>query len=284
MNILIGLATIIIVIFVIYILFIIQPKLIDEPSYSYSTIRPFLKTGDIMMFSCRDHLGGMETFKYYARTSLVDSEYSHVGVVMRDGDRYYVLESTNVDHAGDSRAQNLNSYGKGGVRIINLDHLIEDYYKAYSGTFGVRFISKEIPNEILLKHLESYRECTFDSRSIIIPLAFVDLSLSHKLACKMNEKTADPSKILCSEFTHEILNKCGVMKDYPSKLFWPFMYDWELFNLYTNVEYSQLYKFVYYRQYKPILRSKGSPIKSKEKAPQCKTSYSASNAGFWVTN
>jgi hypothetical protein len=53
---------------------------------------------------------------------------------------------------------------------------------------------------------------------------------------------------MCSEFVHSFLNKCGVLKDYPSKLFMPYyIEDSELFKDLELVRYSDIVRFRYGR-------------------------------------
>jgi hypothetical protein len=53
---------------------------------------------------------------------------------------------------------------------------------------------------------------------------------------------------MCSEFVHSFLNKCGVLKDYPSKLFMPYyIEDAEVFQRLEIVSYSEIMRFRYAR-------------------------------------
>ncbi|QGR53978.1 hypothetical protein [Moumouvirus maliensis] len=231
------------ILFIIFIYILNKKTSSDELEYNYTDIRKYLKTGDIILFSCKKHENILDELQYFSRTTLLGSEYGHVGLIMRENDKIYVVECTDNNHTGDNYAWRKNNYKKGGLRIINLDVLLKEYYKSHLGAYGIRFISEPIPNDIFLDKIKKYYDMPFESKFTLFALAFVDICISHDISSELSNILADKNKLMCSEFTHDILYRCGILKPYPSKIFWPYLIDNELFDSLHDSKYSKLYKF-----------------------------------------
>lgn len=215
----------------------------------YHDIKPMLKTGDIILFSCRKHDSFMDELQYFARTNLMGSEYGHVGLILRNPKgKLYVIEVTDYQHPGDDLARHLNDFKKGGVRIIKLDTLLSEYSKIHMGYYGVKFISKEIPFDIFCSNVEKHGSKIFEYKPKLVGLAAIDILISHSLASNISNHIENKNRITCSEFTHRVLNDCGVLKEYPSKIFWPHIIEKDIFDTLQKVEYSPLYKFTFNHQ------------------------------------
>lgn len=238
---------IIIIIFIIFYFLIFvrkHDKYQYDPLYDYSNIKPRMKTGDIILFACRkfDSLGSF--IKYTSRTELIGSPYGHVGIILRNGHRLYVMECTSNVHCADEHAYYLNNLGKGGIRIIDLDILIHSYYKEWGGNFAIRFISEEIPHARVAKNFKLYKDKTFGDTFKLGFLTVVDMTISHDLAKRL-VPLVDKSKYICSEFAYEFLYRCGILKKYPAELFWPHLFmDDKLFSPLQLVKYSKPFKFI----------------------------------------
>ncbi|AGC01986.1 hypothetical protein H012_gp474 [Acanthamoeba polyphaga moumouvirus] len=231
------------ILFIIFIYILNKKTNTNEIEYNYKDIRKYLKTGDIILFSCKKHENFLDELQYFSRTTLLGSEYGHVGLIMRENDKIYVVECTDNNHTGDYYAWRQNNYKKGGLRIIDLDILLKEYYKSHMGAYGIRFISEPIPNHIFLDKIKKYYNMTFESKLTLFTLAFIDICISHDLSSELADFFADKNKLMCSEFTHDILHRCGILKSYPSKIFWPHLIDNKLFDSLHNSKYSELYKF-----------------------------------------
>lgn len=214
-----------------------------EPMYKYSDIKPRLKTGDIMLFVCINHSTEFGKFVYYCRTKLVGSDYGHVGLVIRDGNDLFLVESTDTCHSGESWATYLNDKCKGGVRIINLDILLEEYVKDYNGFFGVKFISKEIPNNIIMPNVYKHRHKIFEKNYYLVLLMLMDYLLPRFFTDKFVSNPYVCNKIYCSELVYKILYDCNVLKKYKPKLFWPNFFTQKIFDDLQLVTYSPVYSF-----------------------------------------
>ena len=213
-----------------------------DPINDYADIRDNFKTGDIVVFSCKKHDDLYCKIEYYLRTNFVGTEFGHSGIILRIKNKIYLVECTNKMHVGDEYAHRLNNLGKGGIRIINFDKLIRHYQKEYSATFAVKFISQEIPNKTILKAIADYKNVTFPKKSLVVFMAMIDMCISHQLARELF-RNHDSNKMICCEFVHHILHKCGVLAPYPSYLFWPPQIMEGTLDKLALIKYSRPYKF-----------------------------------------
>lgn len=216
-----------------------------KPTLTYADIRPTLKTGDIIFFVCFDHEDKIGEMLYYCRTKLINSEYGHVGIVMRDGDKLYLIDCSDTNHSGEKYAIYLNNRKQGGVKIIDLDIMIREYYNDNGGVFGVRYISREIINSSMITSIIKHKDKIYESKTFLSIMMFIDVILSHNIASKLVDRFVDYNKIYCSEMVYCILHDCGIVKEYPCKLFWPHLFNSNTFDDLLLVDYSDVIKFAY---------------------------------------
>ncbi|BCS83183.1 hypothetical protein QLL95_gp0940 [Cotonvirus japonicus] len=241
---------VIIVIIIIILLLILtyvvnEKKQNDSTMYKFDEIKPYLKTGDIILFSCSQHFSPVEKLKYISRTSLVGCKYGHVGLVLKRNNKLYVAECTDYDHPGYKYATHFNDKNKGGVRIIEMEKLLKDYTQEYKATYAVKFISQEIPNELFYKKISKHFHKTFEYKPILLTLAFFDIMISHDVGTKLSEKMYNKNKLMCSEFAHSVLYDCGALKYYPSKIFWPHVFEEKTFLELEKIPFSKTYNFAF---------------------------------------
>jgi hypothetical protein len=68
------------------------------------------------------------------------------------------------------------------------------------------------------------------------------------------------NEMMCSEFVHSMLNRCGALADYPSKVFAPYyLEDSAVFKKLELVEYSDIVRFNYAG---PRLASSRKPVEA----------------------
>lgn len=214
------------------------------PFYNFSEIRSKLKTGDIILFKCQ-HDTPLYKLSYYVRTGLVGTEYGHSGIVIKGKNgNLFILECCGYDQCGYDKSYYMNGgkKGRGGVRIINLDTVLGAYKKEYNGYFGVKFIEKEIPLSTINRVIKKYRDVFFQYPHMLAILAITDNGFSHALAKYIAER-CDKKHMICTEFTYDFLYECGIVSEYPAKLFWPHSFTNETFKNIQIVKYSDLYKF-----------------------------------------
>ena len=215
----------------------------DEKIHKYKDIKPKLKSGDIILFSCKTHESLAENTKYFLRTRFVGSEYGHAGIIIKKAGVINVLECTYHDHCGYTYAKYLNGKKKGGVRLIPLDTLIKEYHKESDATFAIKFISKEIQPDIISKNINKYKDITFTTKMGFYLLGIVDVYLSHMLSLYLSQFFSK-KHMMCTEFLHNFLYKCRVLKSYPSKIFWPPLITNGVFDKLQIIKYSRPHKFI----------------------------------------
>ncbi|XWV26221.1 hypothetical protein QJ857_gp0855 [Tupanvirus soda lake] len=212
--------------------------------YDYYDIKKMLKTGDIILFSCKYHTSIIEEIKYTIRTECLGSDYGHAGIVIKNKNGLlYIVDASGSNECDIKDVHYLNNHGKGGVRITKLDDMIVDYYKHFRGVLAVKFIAKEIPYDNVKENLKKYKDITFSSDSVILTLAVIDILFSRTIAEKI-AKMCDKQKMFCTEFLHDFLFNCDVLYEYPSKLFWPHFLTKNEFDKIQKVKYSKPYKFI----------------------------------------
>lgn len=211
--------------------------------YPHDYIRGKLKTGDIILFSAQIYDSKLKEITYTARTSFLGANYGHLGIIYRDGDDIYVVESTNINHIGDDVAFRFNNYKKGGIRIINYDILMQKYSAKHKGIFSVKFLDKPIPNDKFLKKLVKYKKVIFPNTIKLVCLLIIDVFISKYFAKFISSKIIKDKNMMCSEFVHSMLQDCGVLSYYPSKLFWPFKIATQDFKNIQKIRYSKPYRF-----------------------------------------
>jgi hypothetical protein len=225
-------------------MFVIDKEVYNGPIYKYDDIKKYLKTGDIILFTCQYFGSFFMELEYILRTKMLGSVYGHAGIVIKKNNgKIYIVEVSNYDHCGFEKAHYLNKFNRGGVRIINLETILKMYYKEYRGFFAVKFISQEIPYSKIMQKLKKYKNITFKSTRSIITLALTDILISHSLAEKISNSLSN-NEMICTEFLYILLYDCNVLKHYPPKLFWPHLIETSIFDKLENIKYSALYKFV----------------------------------------
>lgn len=236
-------AIIIIAILIILLYLYLKGKTADDSAkYVYNEIKEHLKTGDIILFSCKSHGSMADKGAYLLRTKFLGSEYGHVGLIVRTDNDIYLIECTDKKHTGEKHAHLLNKSGKGGIRIIQFDKLIEEYYQENAAVFAVMSISKRLPNDLILNQFYKYDHYIFEDKKILFTLAAVDIvsspdtanNLLQSMRTKNNERN---EKMMCSEFVYDILYRCGVVHYYSPKIFWP--------HHFTNGKLQNLTKYPY---------------------------------------
>ena len=237
--------TIIIIILILILLFVLflTENVENESYHSFNEIRDKLKTGDIILFSCRRYYSLLEEIIYKSRTNLIGTIYGHVGVVIKKNNKLYLVEACGYKLCGYDKAYHLNNYNQGGVRIIKLETMLNEYHKKYNGVYAVKFISEEIPYQKIMEKIKKYKNITFQSMKTLAFLAIVDIFISHDLAINISKK-CDKNKMICTEFLYNLLYDCGVLKEYPVKLFWTHLFTENIFTKLENIKYSGPVKFM----------------------------------------
>jgi hypothetical protein len=207
-------------------------------------VRGSLKTGDILLFHKTARTGILDTLELDFVTPLIfpSNEFRHSGIVVRRGDSLSVVECTEEFHSGHMHAR--YPFGGKGIREVPLEPLLEAYTRDNGDPhFGVRLIQNEIDAGALMSIVREFGPVSYlrASRSISIYAAsfFLPSSLHSRLMQRYK------SEMMCSEFVHCVLAKCGALRDYPSKIFAPYVIENPaLFARHDLAGYSDIVRFV----------------------------------------
>jgi hypothetical protein len=209
-------------------------------NYKYQEIKSYFKSGDILLFSYNKHNNLLENLIYFMRTKLMGTLFGHVGIILKLNNNLYVLESVNSQHYALKNSKYINGKNS-GPRIVRLDIILQKYNKYNKTQFGIKFIDKEIPPNKLYNQYLTYNNVDFPNWLIIVIIACFDTLFN---CGDLLSKFIDKNKMMCSEFVHDILYKCGVLKEYPSKIFYPYTITSNTFNILSNNKYSDVNLFI----------------------------------------
>jgi len=211
----------------------------------YSDIRHKLKTGDIICFSTTRFNTILDKLFYHVRATIFNFDFSHAGIVLKINDVLYLIEASRHTYVGNNHAIHLNNKKNGGVRIVNLDRLLYEHYNKAKSHFGIKFISKEIDNNILLNQLNNYTNKCFHNKLQLSPLILIYMLFPDEISTILGKYYSSlvSNHIMCTEFIHNILYNLHILKEYPSIMFWPMHLNDESFKKYEIVKYSPMYNF-----------------------------------------
>ena len=203
------------------------------------------KTGDIILFHKDTRKGLLETLEVDVLSPLVfdKTEFRHCGIIVRRNGDLHVMECADELHSGHADASYLT---KGtGIRMVPIEPLLHAYNRDNGDAhFGIKSIAKAIPDERLDGFLREYEAINYLKIHKIAAVL-----LSHLVLPKtMHERVVQrfSNEMMCSEFVHHFLNKTGVLKDYPSKVFMPYyIEDTAFFKSLEIVPYSDITRFKY---------------------------------------
>jgi len=209
-----------------------------------SEVRSDLKTGDIILFHKTARTGILDTLEldFVAPLFFPANEFRHSGIVVRRGDVLSVVECTEEFHSGHLHAT--YPFGGKGIREVPLEPLLDAYTRDNGDPhFGVRFISSEIDPDRLVAIVREFGPVSYLKASRSIPIYASSLLLPASLHARIIERYS--SEMMCSEFVHCVLAKCGALRDYPSKIFAPYIIEnSELFDRHDIAGYSDIVRFV----------------------------------------
>ena len=217
----------------------------DQEIRDFASVVSDTKTGDILLFHKTNRSGLLDTLELDVLSPMLfdENEFRHSGIIVRENRELFVVECADEFHSGHSDARYLTAGN--GIRMVPLETLLDAYNRDNGDPhFGIRHISREIPTEQLYAEVEEY--------------GAIDYLKVHKSACVFLSRVLLPealhlrvvdafrNEMMCSEFVHSLLNRCGVLKDYPSKVFAPYyLEDPVVFKELEIVSYSDIVRFSY---------------------------------------
>jgi len=213
----------------------------------FDDIRADTRTGDILLFHKTSRNGLVDALEQDVVSPLLfsENEFRHSGIVVRKAGELFVMECADRFHSGHGEATYLTKGN--GIRIVPLETLLEAYNRDNGDPhFGIRHISEEISFDKIEATLEQYG-----------PIDYLRMHRSAYvfLSCAVLPKRLQPgvlekyrNEMMCSEFVHSLLSRCGVLRDYPSKLFAPYTIENSAaFREFEIVKYSEVVRFRYGR-------------------------------------
>ena len=219
----------------------------DRPIVPFEHIRDRARTGDIILFHKTSRTGLLESLEIDFLSPLVfsETEFRHCGIIVRKNGELRVLECADQFHSGHDDATYVT---KGtGIRLVPIEPLLAAYSRVNGDPhFGIKYISEEITAAKVESALDEYPSVNYLKIHKILYVFLSHLLLPRRVHGKIERSLSH--EMMCSEFVHSFLNKCGVLKDYPSKLFIPYyIEDSELFRNLEIVTYSDVVRFHYGR-------------------------------------
>lgn len=215
-----------------------------RPVVPLQDVRGALKTGDIILFHKTARSGILDTLEMDVLAPLFfdENEFRHSGIVVRRGDDLFVVECTEQQHSGAAHA----SYPTGGpgIREVPLEPLLAAYTDDNGDPhFGVRFIPAALDESTVMSRVKEIGPVIYlrARRSISIYLSsfFLPERIHRRLMARYS------GEMMCSEFVHSVLAACGVLREFPSKLFAPYVIENpRLFQRHDLTGYSEVVRFV----------------------------------------
>lgn len=211
----------------------------------FDHIHAAARTGDILLFHKTSRNGLLDTLEMDVVSPLLfdQNEFRHSGIIVRKNRELFVMECADRFHSGHSEATYLTRGN--GIRLVALETLLEAYNRDNGDPhFGIKHIADEISLDAVYTALAQYGSIDYLKMH---KSAYIFLSRS-LLPKRLHLRIVDGyrNEMMCSEFVHSLLNRCGVLKDYPSKLFAPYtIEDSAAFREFEIVKYSEIVRFRY---------------------------------------
>lgn len=212
----------------------------------FDAIRDELKTGDIILFHKTTRNGFLDALELDVLSPLVfgRNEFRHSGIILRQDDELFVIECADRFHSGHSAATYLTAGN--GIRRVPLEPLLHAYNVDNGGEphFGIKHIATPIDPGAIEATVRGYGRIDYLAmhRSALAFLSnvFLPRSMHQRIIARYKQE------MMCSEFVHSLLNRCGALKDYNSKVFMPYYIEnTNVFGKLEVVEFSDIVRFAY---------------------------------------
>lgn len=210
---------------------------------AFEAVRGALRTGDIILFhkTTRSGLADAIELDFVSPLFFPATEFRHSGIIVREHGELFVLECAEPRHSGYSVAT--YPTGGNGVRLVPLEPLLDAYTRDNGDPhFGVKHVSREIPAARIHEVVQSYGPVDYLRMQRSLPLYLTRFLLPGRVRKALLH--ACRHEMMCSEFVHSVLNRCGALADYPSKLLAPYSIEnSRFFRRLELVPYSEIVRF-----------------------------------------
>ena len=216
-----------------------------HPTVSFSEVQGKLKTGDIILFHKTARTGFIDSLEldFVSPLFFRANEFRHSGIIVRHEDGIFVLECAEPLHSGHSLAT--YPTGGNGIRLVSIEPLLDAYSRDNGDPhFGVKFIANELPVARVNEVLSGYGPVNYLKMQRSLPLYLTKFFLPNPI--RRNILDAYRHEMMCSEFVHSFLNRCGALASYPSKLLAPYSIEnRRFFQKIEIVPYSEIVRFTF---------------------------------------
>ena len=216
-----------------------------HPAVPFSEVRDALKTGDIILFHKTARTGLLDSIEldFVSPLFFRANEFRHSGIILRQDNGLFVLECAEERHSGHALAE--YPTGGTGIRLVPLELLLDAYTQDNgSPHYGVRFISNEIAPSRIRDAVKEYGPINYLKMQRSIPLFLTKFFVPNRIRRTLLD--AYRGEMMCSEFVHSVLNKCGALADYQSKLLAPYsIEDDRFFRRLELVSFSDIVRFTF---------------------------------------
>ena len=216
-----------------------------HPTVPFEDVRSALKTGDIILFhkTTRNGLLDILELDILAPLFFDQNEFRHSGIIVRRGDDLFVMECTEERHSGYAHA--VYPTGGKGIREVPLLPLLEEYTRDNGEAhFGIRAIASEIPLESLVEIVREVGPVGYMKGHRSVTIFLSQYVLPGPVLRKVVDRNAH--LMMCSEFVHRVLSRHGALRNFPSKLFAPYIIENPaLFSSHEVVPFSEIVRFTY---------------------------------------
>lgn len=223
-----------------------QRRYKNAPITDFESIRGKLQTGDIILFHKTTRNGFLDALELDVLSPLVfgRNEFRHSGIILRQDDELYVIECADRFHSGHSVATYLTAGN--GIRRVALEPLLHAYNVDNGGDphFGIKHVAAPIEPRAIDETLKGYGRIDYlkmhKSAWAYLSSIFLPQAMHQRIIAGYRQE------MMCSEFVHSLLNRCGVLKDYTSKVFMPYYIENPgIFTKLEIVPYSDIVRFAY---------------------------------------
>ena len=216
-----------------------------HPTVGFSEVRGRLRTGDIILFHKTSRTGFIDSLEldFVSPLFFKANEFRHSGIIVRHESEIFVLECAERFHSGHSLAT--YPTGGNGIRRVSLEPLLDAYSRDNGDPhFGVKFIGEELPVDRVYEVLSGYGPVNYLKMQRSLPLFLTKFFLPNPI--RRSVLDAYRHEMMCSEFVHSFLNRCGALASYPSKLLAPYSIENQrFFQKLEIVPYSDIVRFTF---------------------------------------
>jgi hypothetical protein len=230
---------------------------------SFEEARRGAKTGDIILFHKTNRSGVLDVLELDFLSPLVfgQTEFRHAGIILEESGELFVVECADRRHSGYESAQYLTTGN--GIRKVQLEALLSAYNRDNGDPhFGFRHVSTAIAPETIRSIIASFGAIDYLPMTVTVRLLFAHWLLPGK---RFEQRAAAHShRMMCTEFVHHLLHRCGALRAYPSKVFMPYYIEnARRFSAVEAVPFSPVVRFRYAGEFP----AKGLASAAGERAP-----------------